>query len=567
MNARSLRFLSVMILASTPFGTAALAQMCAGYAPGGSVVSVLDTATDTVAATIPVGGSPFYLAGTPDGRFVYVTDPNANGVSVIFTGTNTVVGSPIPVAGGPTGIAIGPSGLFAYAACSLSSSIAVINTGTNTVTATIPVPGGSPYGIAISPNGAFAYVTNIGVSPHVRIVDLSTNSLVGAPIAVGSSPLNVALTPDGAFAYVANRGSGTVSVIDTALQAVVATIPVGSEPFGIAVTPDGARAYVAHMNSQDVRIIDTATHSVVGAPIAMGLRPSGLAIRPDGARVYVVDDTSLDARVIDTGTNTVTGGPIAMPARFAIAIVSVQGGCQPPPVPTATATRTATVTPTPSHTVTASPVATTTATATGTSSVTPTDTPMPGAPCAPTPRSGCRTPGSSQLLLKDRGVDSADSLVWKWRRGAATARLDFGAPTLDAPAGNSYAFCLYDFAASVPALVMSTTAPAGGTCVQRPCWTETSGGFRYSNRNRTPDGLLSVKLDSGTEGNASIMVRGKGDHLPMPTPISPTQFFHEQTSVVVQLVRYGGMSAPECWEATFPAAAKRNSGNKFQAKF
>jgi YVTN family beta-propeller protein len=37
----------------------------------------------------------------------------------------------------------------------------------------------------------------------------------------------VAITPDGAFAYVASFNSGTVSVIETASNTVVATFPVG----------------------------------------------------------------------------------------------------------------------------------------------------------------------------------------------------------------------------------------------------------------------------------------------------------------------------------------------------
>ena len=52
------------------------------------------------------------------------------------------------------------------------------------------------------------------------------------------------MTPDGARVYVANFGSGTVSVIATATNAVEATVAVGDDPVGVAVTPDGARVYV-----------------------------------------------------------------------------------------------------------------------------------------------------------------------------------------------------------------------------------------------------------------------------------------------------------------------------------
>jgi YVTN family beta-propeller protein len=47
-------------------------------------------------------------------------------------------------------------------------------------------------------------------------------------------------------AYVTNA-SGTVSVIDTATNSVVATILVGIFPSGVAITPDGTRAYVTNI--------------------------------------------------------------------------------------------------------------------------------------------------------------------------------------------------------------------------------------------------------------------------------------------------------------------------------
>src|SRR5215470_19074287 len=60
-----------------------------------NTVSVIDTATDTVSATIPVDFIPFDVAVSPDGSKVYVTNKSItfsgpNTVSVIDTETNTV---------------------------------------------------------------------------------------------------------------------------------------------------------------------------------------------------------------------------------------------------------------------------------------------------------------------------------------------------------------------------------------------------------------------------------------------------------------------------------------------
>jgi YVTN family beta-propeller protein len=52
-------------------------------------VSVIATATDTVAATIRVGNRPYGVAITPDGAKLYVTNQEGT-ISVIATATNTV---------------------------------------------------------------------------------------------------------------------------------------------------------------------------------------------------------------------------------------------------------------------------------------------------------------------------------------------------------------------------------------------------------------------------------------------------------------------------------------------
>ena len=119
-------------------------------------------------------------------------------------------------------------------------------------------------------------------------------------------------------AYVANTGdsftaSGTVAVIDTATNTVVATIPVGPIPFapiGIAIAPDGTRVYVTNAGDPfdrangTVAVIDTATDTVV-ATIPVGILPEAVAITPDGTRAYVANAASSTASVIDIASNTV----------------------------------------------------------------------------------------------------------------------------------------------------------------------------------------------------------------------------------------------------------------------
>ncbi|HEX3494293.1 MAG TPA: hypothetical protein VHT48_02795, partial [Methylocella sp.] len=76
-----------------------------------NTVSVIDTATNTMVATVPVGSQPVGVAVTPDGNRAYVTNQgdqfNPSTVSVIETATNTVVAT-VPVAVRPSSVAITP---------------------------------------------------------------------------------------------------------------------------------------------------------------------------------------------------------------------------------------------------------------------------------------------------------------------------------------------------------------------------------------------------------------------------------------------------------------------------
>jgi hypothetical protein len=165
--------------------------------------------------------------------------------------------------------------------------------------------------------------------------------------------------------------------------------------------------------------------------------------------------------------------------------------------------------------------------------------------CASAPVQGCRTPAVAQKAFL-RLVQGTPRLVWKWTRGAATTVADFGNPT----AATSYSFCVYGGSQ----LLMTATAPAGGTCGGRPCWIARSSGFRYSNRLYTPTGVGRLDLRAGVAGQAKINLKGKGALLAVPTlPI-------QTLPVTAQLVNSTGT----CWAGTF-TTTRRNDAAQFNA--
>jgi acyl-homoserine lactone acylase PvdQ len=178
---------------------------------------------------------------------------------------------------------------------------------------------------------------------------------------------------------------------------------------------------------------------------------------------------------------------------------------------------------------------------------------VPGA-CGATPAASCRAPiapGGAQLQARNVSPDTKDRLQWKWGKGAATAKSAFGSPTVD----TDYRLCIYD---GQDSLLSHASAPAGGNCnakSPKPCWRENAGGFRYVDRDLTPDGVQQLILRAGVAGKAKITFKGRGPTLQTPAlPIA-------HLPVKVQLTNTVG----ECWDATYSTTLKNQTGT-FKAK-
>jgi YVTN family beta-propeller protein len=170
-----------------------------------------------------------------------------------------------------------------------------------------------------------AYVTNES-SSTVSVIDTAIDAVI-ATIPVGLFPGIGVVTPDGSKVYVTTApsnpfgspGSAIVSVIDTATNTAIATIPVDDQhtlqPGGVAVTSDGSKVYVGVDDNSfgSLSVIDTATNAV-SATIPLGSSTvGGVAVTPDGSKVYAASGGAIF--VIDTATNTDVS--IQPPPRFA----------------------------------------------------------------------------------------------------------------------------------------------------------------------------------------------------------------------------------------------------------
>jgi cysteine-rich repeat protein len=180
--------------------------------------------------------------------------------------------------------------------------------------------------------------------------------------------------------------------------------------------------------------------------------------------------------------------------------------------------------------------------------------------CVGAPRNDCRNPTEplkALVLLKDKGGVAKDKLIWKWIKGEHTGFLDFGDPVTT----DGYRLCIYEGPGA--SLLVSADAPPGGNCAGKACWKALgknpagSKGYKYKDKEQTPNGLDLIVLKPGGSGKAKVIVEGKGGNLGLPTPLDV------EVPVTVQLQAGNG----GCWEAQyFSVGVKKNEPDLFKAK-
>ncbi len=136
----------------------------------------------------------------------------------------------------------------------------------------------------------FAYVSN-GSSNTVSVLDL-VNMREDRTLQVGIQPTGMAVNPMRNEIYVVNTGAptgnGSVSIVDTDANRVVATIPVHKLPYFIDVDAAGHRAYVANSGSNTVSVIDLDSRREV-AVAGTGEQPGMARISPDMRSLVVTN--------------------------------------------------------------------------------------------------------------------------------------------------------------------------------------------------------------------------------------------------------------------------------------
>ena len=253
---------------------------------GGGKLKVIDTATNTITATLDIGGTTDGVAISPDGSVVYVVDADDRTLSLVDTASNTVITTITDLPVNPRKVAVSPDGTRLYLVSNNDSQgFTVIDTSDNSVVTTVDLDARD---LAVSPDGTRVYLAQ---DTAVAVVDTTTNAII-ATIPVGSTTFQggVAVNSDGSRVYATNQDDDTVSVIDTSTNTVVATVAVGSAPANLAISPDDSVVYVPNLEDGTVSVIDTASNTVISTVSVgtLGLGVANVAFLPDGT-AYVMN--------------------------------------------------------------------------------------------------------------------------------------------------------------------------------------------------------------------------------------------------------------------------------------
>jgi YVTN family beta-propeller protein len=208
---------------------------------GPSFVYRINIAKLKIDDAIQVGPVPKYVAVTPDGRYVLVTNWCGYDLSIVSTRLGRQVKT-LPLGPYPRGIVVTPNGKTAYIAVMGSSNIARLNLSTWKISWLYGV-GSGPRHLVISPKGRWLYATLNGEGTVAKI-DLRRGVVV-RKVSTGNAPRSMAISPDGKALYVVNYFSNTVSKVRTGDMKVLQDISTNSSPIGITYDAPTRSVWVA----------------------------------------------------------------------------------------------------------------------------------------------------------------------------------------------------------------------------------------------------------------------------------------------------------------------------------
>lgn len=283
----------------------------------GVTLTEVNATTDSVLTSLTIGyGGSAYIPNVPTmvidstNGYLYETSPSANGVGVVQTSTDTLSAS-ITVGGSPGGIVFDPTSGDLYTSNWVNDTVSVLSGATNTLLTSVAV-GKEPGAILYDPADQEVFVSNFN-SGNVSVINTTTNAVVANPVTGTASgePVALTLNTKDDLVNVVNSITGNVTVINGTTNAAVASVGVGSVPTSATYVPSTDTLLVANGASNNVSVIQQPRNTVIANP-AIGHGAQGAAEDPVSGDVYIADYGANSVAILDPSNNslvaTVTTG-------------------------------------------------------------------------------------------------------------------------------------------------------------------------------------------------------------------------------------------------------------------
>jgi DNA-binding beta-propeller fold protein YncE len=212
-----------------------------------SYVYRINTSTLTIDQVIKVGLVPKFVAVTPNGKYLLVSNWCSYALSIVDIAKGKEIAR-LPMGGAfPRGLAVSRDSKTAYVAVMGSDDVVKVNLTTLKVEGSFVV-GENPRHLVMSPNGRYLYVSLNGPGDVVK-VDLANDHVV-ATAHTGDEDRSLAISTDGRSLYVVNYASNTITKLRASDLHLLQTFPTGVHPIGITYDATTGNVWVAVYSGQ-----------------------------------------------------------------------------------------------------------------------------------------------------------------------------------------------------------------------------------------------------------------------------------------------------------------------------